>query len=86
MAPRMIPGFIHQRRLAKPELVAVTCWLANAAVVCRVVPGLMANLGTASSLSVNIAHTLFGVSGGLAWLAVLVLSWNLVATARQKAK
>jgi hypothetical protein len=41
MSVRMIPGFIHRRRVASSALVDATFWLGNAALVCRVVPLLL---------------------------------------------
>ena len=78
MAPRMIPGFLHLRRLAFPRLVDVSFWLANAAILFRLLPLLLAD-GMAGPLAY-----FFGLSGLLGWLAVLALAVNLWATLRRR--
>ena len=87
MAPRMIPGFLHRKRLAFPGLVDGTFWLAHGAVLFRVLPLLLPthllwrfpNLGTISTYA-------FGFSGLLGWAAVALLACNLVATCRGTTK
>ncbi|MBI4551188.1 MAG: NnrS family protein [Candidatus Latescibacteria bacterium] len=81
MAPRMIPGFVHQRRLAFPRLVNGTFWLAVSAAVCRVIPLLIpVRVVERFPVMEPLSTAAFGLSGALGWLAVLLLAWNLVAT------
>ena len=81
MAPRMIPGFAHRRRLAFPGLVNGTFWTGNGATLCRVVPLLLPGslLGQVPVLA-GISTYAFGISGILGWVAVAMLAWNLTAT------
>jgi uncharacterized protein involved in response to NO len=83
MAVRMLPGFLQQRRVASPALVAATFWLGNAAVVCRVLPFVLPPMllqGVPGSAV--LASTAFAVSGLLGWVAVCCLAVNLWKTAR----
>lgn len=85
MAPRMIPGFMHRRRLAFPGLVNGTFYLANGAAFCRVIPLLLPGslLGRFPLLAQGSTYA-FGLSGILGWAAVVALAWNLTATVRQE--
>ena len=79
MAPRMIPGFLHIRRLAFPGLVDASFWLGSAAILFRLLPLLLPQ-GMAGPLAY-----LFGLSGLLGWLAVVALAVNLWATLYRRA-
>lgn len=86
MAPRMIPGFAGRRRVAHPWLVDLSGYLGMAAVVLRVAPvALGPFLPEQYPVLGTIASYLFGISGGLGWLAVLCLAVNLGATLRRPA-
>lgn len=83
MAPRMLPGFLHQRKVAFPELVGVTFWLAAAAAFLRIGPLLAGGwLGDTPILSAT-ASTAFGLSGLFLWCATLLLAVNLLATKKR---
>ncbi|OGG56354.1 MAG: hypothetical protein A3F84_22260 [Candidatus Handelsmanbacteria bacterium RIFCSPLOWO2_12_FULL_64_10] len=79
MAPRMIPGFVHVRRLALPGLVDVTFYLAGGAALCRVLPLLLPGdlIGRFPLLAQGSTYA-FGLSGILGWTAAAALAWNLV--------
>jgi len=78
MAQRMLPGFMHRKRLAHPGIVAWTALLGNLSVLGRVgsLLGPAAPWPTVRTLQrVGLA-----LSGLLALGAVLLLAWNLAAT------
>ena len=81
MAVRMLPGFLQQRRVARPALVDATLWLGNTAAVCRVllfvVPPAVLQMIPGSML---VARTAFAVSGLLGFAAVWCLAVNLWQT------
>ena len=85
MAPRMIPGFVGRRQVAYPGLVDLSGYLGMAAVLLRVAPVALAPFlpeqypGLATG-----ASYLFGISGGLGWLAVGCLAVNLGVTLRAR--
>lgn len=82
MAPRMIPGFLGRRRVAFPWLVDLSGGLGLAAALGRVAPVALAPfLPEAYPGLAEWSSYLFGVSGGLGWLAVGCLALNLGATA-----
>lgn len=84
MSVRMIPGFVHRRRVASAALVDATFWLGNAATVCRVVPLLVPVWLLAGIPEVRwMLSAAFGVSGILGLLAVGCLAVNLWTTARR---
>ncbi len=78
MAQRMLPGFMHRKRLAHPSIVAWTALLGNLSVLGRVgsLLGPVAPWPAVRTLQ-NVGLALSGV---LAIGAVLLLAWNLVAT------
>jgi uncharacterized protein involved in response to NO len=83
MAVRMLPGFLQQRRVASPALVAATFWLGNAAVVCRVLPFVLPPMllqGVPGGAV--MARTAFAVSGLLGLATVWCLAVNLWKTTR----
>ncbi|MCC7262902.1 MAG: hypothetical protein IT369_10305 [Candidatus Latescibacteria bacterium] len=81
MAPRMIPGFVGRRRVAHPWLVDLSGGLGLAAALSRVAPVALAPfLPEAYPALATWSSYLFGVSGGLGWLAVACLALNLGAT------
>lgn len=83
MAVRMLPGFLHQRRVASPALVTATFWLGNAAVLCRVLPFLLPPIVLQRVPgSAVMARTAFAISGLLGLAAVGCLAVNLWRTAR----
>lgn len=85
MAPRMIPGFVGRRRVAYPRLVDLSGWLSMSAVGGRVAPVALAPFLPEQYSALGIAASyLFGISGGLGWLAVLCLTVNLGMTMRQR--
>ncbi len=83
MAPRMIPGFLKQKQVARPKLVNVTFWLINLALVGRVFPLIIppAILQAIPGMIV-VSQIGFGLSGVLGLAAVVCLAVNLVQTAR----
>lgn len=81
---RMIPGFVGQKRIARPGLVTATLWLGNTAVFCRILlTGMPTVLWQALPGVVPWAQIAFALSGILALVAVGCLSTNLWCTARQ---
>jgi uncharacterized protein involved in response to NO len=83
IAVRMLPGFLHQRRIAIPALVIATCWLGNAAVIGRV---LLLLLPAACLQRVPgcllLARAAFAVSGLCGWATIYCLATNLWRTAQ----
>jgi uncharacterized protein involved in response to NO len=83
IAVRLLPGFMHQRRVARPGLVEATSWLGNAATLCRVVwfvlPAGLWSVFPAVYVGARIA---FALSGLLGLAAVLALAVNLWQTSR----
>lgn len=75
MAVRMFPGFSGKRGLADPGLVFPLFILGNLAALLRVVPALFPDSALALSL--------WGLSGTIGWLAVLLLAIILVRTLRR---
>jgi hypothetical protein len=81
---RMIPGFVGQKRIARPGLVTATLWLGNTAVFCRILlPGAPPVLWQTFPGGVPGAQVAFALSGILGLAAVGCLSANLWQTARQ---
>lgn len=81
MAPRMIPGFVGARRVAFPGLVDLSRWLGISAAWGRVAPVALAPFLPEQYPTLGIfASYLFGISGGLGWLAVGCLAVNLGVT------
>jgi hypothetical protein len=80
IAVRMLPGFMHKRRVAYPGLVAVTFWLGNVSTVCRVavflLPVWLLNLLPGLGVSGRIAFALSGILGLGAVLALAVNLWT----------
>ena len=83
MAPRMIPGFLHKRAVARPRLVQFSYWLLLVAAVFRIIP-LLLPLSLEEMLPVLFKFLKIGLSfsGVFAMLAVAVLWVNLRDTAR----
>jgi hypothetical protein len=83
MAVRMLPGFLQQRRVARPALVTATFWLGNAAMCSRVlVFGLPAVVLQSVPGSAALARIALAISGLLGWVAVCCLALNLWQTAQ----
>ena len=81
MSVRMIPGFMHQRRVWSTKLVAATFWLGNIAVVFRIVPLLLPVAVFEVTPAITFwAQTAFALSGLVAMAAVVCLSINLMKT------
>ncbi len=84
MAPRMIPGFVGRRRVAWPWLVDLSGGLGLAAALLRVAPVALAPFLPEQYPALGVwASYLFGISGGLGWLAVGCLAVNLGVTLRR---
>jgi uncharacterized protein involved in response to NO len=85
IAVRLLPGFMHKRRVAYPGLVAVTFWLGNIATIFRValflLPVWLLNLLPGLVVGGRIA---FALSGILGLGAVLALAVNLWTTAHME--
>jgi heme/copper-type cytochrome/quinol oxidase subunit 1 len=85
MAVRMLPGFMHKRRVAHPGLVDATFWLGNVSAVFRVVlfllPAWLVNLLPDLVVGGRIA---FALSGILGLGAVLALAANLWMTSHME--
>jgi hypothetical protein len=82
MAVRMLPGFLHRRKVAHVALVEATFWLGNAAVVSRLLPFLLPPVVLQGvPASAVLARIAFGVSGLLGLAAVWCLAVNLWQTA-----
>jgi len=83
MAPRMIPGFLKKKQVARPKLVATTFWLGSIAVVSRVLPLFVPpNLSETFPLIIMVAQTAFALSGIFGMVAVVCLAINLLHTAK----
>lgn len=83
MAPRMIPGFLKKKQVARPKLVATTFWLGSIAVVSRVLPLFVPpNLSETFPLIALVAQTAFALSGIFGMVAVVCLAINLLHTAK----
>jgi len=86
MAPRMIPGFVGRRRVAFPWLVDLSGGLGLGAALLRVGPVALAPFLPEQYPALGAwASYLFGISGGLGWLAVGCLTVNLGATLGRRA-
>ena len=72
MAPRMIPGFMKKKMVAKPQLVILTFWLGNLAVITRVIPILF----TGKSFTV-FSGASYGLSGIFGLMALTLFSINM---------
>jgi uncharacterized protein involved in response to NO len=85
MAVRLLPGFMHKRRVAHPGLVDMTFWLGNVATVFRVVlfflPAWLVNLLPGLVVGGRLA---FALSGILGLGAVLALAANLWMTSHME--
>ncbi len=80
MAPRMVPGFVHQRQVAFPGLVNVTFWLWLVATLARLMPLLLDPVLPATAWVASLSGISFGLSGIVGWLAILLLTINLLLT------
>jgi uncharacterized protein involved in response to NO len=80
MAVRMLPGFMHKRRVAYPGLVTMTFWLGNVSAVFRValflLPVWLLHLLPGVVVGGRIAFALSGVLGLGAVLALAVNLWT----------
>ncbi len=85
MAPRMVPGFLHKRKVAFPGLVVATFYLATAAAICRIAPLLLAGILDRVPYGLPVSMTAFGLSGVLGWTSAAVLACNLWMTWRGRA-
>ncbi len=82
MAVRMIPGFLHVKRVAAPSLVDATFWLGTVAAVGRVLPLLLpAGLFDRVPGLILPVQWLLGLSGVFGIAAVICLAINLRKTA-----
>lgn len=83
MAPRMLPGFLKKKQVARPGLVAATFWLGSTAMLSRILP-----LFIPPALSETLpaiaaaAQVAFGCSGVFGLAAVICLAINLLKTAK----
>ncbi len=83
MAQRMLPGFMHRKRLAWPGVVAWTAVLGNLAVLGRV--GSLLGPAAPWPFVQTLRQAGLALSGVLALGAVLLLAGNLLATRYGKA-
>jgi len=74
MAQKMVPGFLHKRRIAFPGLSLWIFVLINASVIARTLPWLLPGHSTAALYGLAL-------SGPLALVALALFAWNLWATA-----
>jgi hypothetical protein len=82
MAVRMLPGFLHKRRVASPMLVHLSLWCGNAAVVGRVLLFLLPpTLWQMIPGGLVGARTMLALSGLVGCVAVGSLALNLWKTA-----
>jgi uncharacterized protein involved in response to NO len=82
MAVRMLPGFLHKKRVMSPALVEATFWFGNVAVVSRVLLPLLpaAILQTLPGVAL-VARSAFAVSGLLGLVTIGCLAVNIWRTA-----
>jgi uncharacterized protein involved in response to NO len=85
IAVRLLPGFMHKRRVAYPGLVATTFWLGNLSAILRVawflLPAWLLSLLPGLHVGGRIA---FALSGLLGLGAVLALAVNLWVTSHME--
>ncbi|MBI3920185.1 MAG: hypothetical protein HY318_02110 [Armatimonadetes bacterium] len=85
MAPRMVPGFLHKKRVASPGLVDLTFWLGNTALIGRElmlwIPPFILN---SAPVTMGVAQALLGFSGMLSMVTLACLALNLWLTARRQ--
>jgi heme/copper-type cytochrome/quinol oxidase subunit 1 len=85
MAVRLLPGFMHKRRVAYPGLVDMTFWLGNLSAIFRValflLPAWLLSLLPGLQVGGRIA---FALSGLLGLGAVLALTVNLWMTSHME--
>ncbi|NQV36790.1 MAG: hypothetical protein HQ509_02155 [Candidatus Marinimicrobia bacterium] len=72
MAPRMIPGFMKKKMVAKPHWVIWTFWIGNISVIMRVIPIAF----TGKSFTV-FSGALYGLSGIFVLIALVLFSINM---------
>jgi len=78
MSVRMIPGFIHKKKVAIPRLVDATFWLCNVSVIARVLPLMLPPVLLATTpILMEITKTAFAFSGIFGIFAILCLWINL---------
>ncbi len=83
MAQRMLPGFMHKNKIAKRGIVTATFILDNLVVFSRVIPMLIPlHLSGSVQTLTQILLYLFGVSGFVAIVSLLLLFVNLRLTFR----
>ena len=79
MAVRLLPGFMHKRRVAHPGLVETTFWLGNVSAVFRValflLPAWLLHFLPGLHVGGRIAFALSGILGLGAVLALAVNLW-----------
>ena len=83
MAPRMVPGFVHQRAVAFPALVGVTFWLWALGSAMRILPLLLDPFLPDTEMVAHLSAISFGISGVIGWSAVAVLAVNILVTLRR---
>lgn len=83
MAVRMIPGFVHKKRVASVGLVDATFWLGTVAAVGRIVPLLIpVALGEWFPPLLVLVQMLLAFSGVFGMVAVICLAVNLSRTVK----
>lgn len=83
MAQRMLPGFMHKNKIANTKIVTATFILGNFAVFSRVVPMLIPlYLSGPLQFLTKVMLYLFGISGFIAIVSLILLSINLRLTSR----
>ena len=80
MAPRMIPGFIHARRVGVPGLVGPAAVLWSVAALLRILPLLLAAPLNHWGVPPAVIAGSFGLSGPIGTVAVLLLAITLFRT------
>lgn len=81
MAVRMIPGFMHQKKVWRPKLVGATFWLGNLAAISRILPLLLPMaVFDLFPVMIVITQAAFGLSGIFVLVAVVCLTVNLGKT------
>lgn len=81
MSVRMIPGFIHKKKVAIPKLVGATFWLVNIATLGRILPLMLPpSMLMDTPILMEVTKSAFAFSGIFGIFAVLCLWINLRKT------
>jgi uncharacterized protein involved in response to NO len=83
MGPRMIPGFVHQRKIAYPRAVNATFWLWAVGSGFRILPLLLSPILPVSETVSSVFSIIFALSGSIGWVAIAVMTVNLWETFRR---